>query len=78
MPANVLLKIEGMTCEGCAETVQRALERDEGVEEARVSWETGTAEVTYDPSAIDEERIVHSRIFKRQYRAAPISAGGCC
>lgn len=75
--AKLQLTIEGMTCDGCAETVQRALEREEGVEGAAVLWESGTAEIAYDPAATDEERILESRIFRRQYRAEPV-VPGCC
>ncbi|MEE8421386.1 MAG: cation transporter, partial [Dehalococcoidia bacterium] len=73
MTAKLLLSVTGMTCDGCAQTVQSALEREEGVEGAAVSWEPGTAEIAYDPATIDEERILGSRIFRRQYRAEPVA-----
>ena len=78
--AKVLLKIEGMTCAGCAQTIRRALERDEGVREARVSWDSGTAEVSYDPLKTREEQILGNRIFRRQYQyqAEVAAEGDCC
>ncbi len=67
--AKLLLKIEGMTCDGRSQTVQQALEREDGVVEARVSWEDGLAELTYDTTLTDEEQVLANRIFKRQYGA---------
>ena len=46
--------------------------------EARVSWQESLAELTYDTALTDEEQVLSSRIFKRQYRAKRVHAGGCC
>ena len=43
---KVTLKIEGMMCMHCEGRVKSTLEGMEGVEEALVSHETGTAEIT--------------------------------
>ena len=75
---TTVLRIDGMTCDGCSQTVKQALERDAGVSEARVSWEDGIAEVTYDPGATDEEQILASRVFRRKYRAEFLARGDCC
>ena len=75
---TAVLRIEGMTCDGCSQTVKQALERDASVSEARVSWEDGLAQVTYDPDATDEEQILANRVFRRQYRAELLPRGGCC
>lgn len=40
------IKIEGMTCSHCEATVKKALEKIDGVTEAVVSHESGTADVT--------------------------------
>lgn len=40
------MKIEGMMCGHCEATVKKTLEAIQGVEEAVVSYETGTAVVT--------------------------------
>ncbi len=43
---QVKLRIEGMTCEGCARHVQKALSGVTGVESAEVGdWKDGTASV---------------------------------
>ena len=40
------IRIEGMTCSHCEATVKKALEKIDGVTEAVVSHESGTADVT--------------------------------
>lgn len=41
-------QINGMTCEGCANTVKKLLGRVAGVKEATVSLQDKTAEVTHE------------------------------
>lgn len=45
---TVTLKVDGMTCGGCATTVERALKETAGVEDAQVNYERGQAVVRYD------------------------------
>ena len=75
---TAVLRVEGMTCDGCSQTVRPGLEHDAGVSAARVSWEDGLAEITYDPDATDEKQILANRVFGRQYRAEFLARGGCC
>lgn len=75
---RVILSIEGMTCDGCSQTVAQGLKREPGVSDAAVSFEGGSAVVAFDPSLTDEDRILESRIFRRQYRAQPRSRPSCC
>jgi len=49
-----VIKVEGMTCGGCAARLERVLQRDGGVESASVSYEAGQAEVQ---GAVTIERI---------------------
>lgn len=42
------LEIQGMHCDGCAQRVKRALEREPGVETADVSLKDRKATVEYD------------------------------
>ena len=65
----ILLGVEGMTCDDCSYTVQQALEREDGVVEASVSWRSGWAAVTYDPDRTNEDEILANRVFRRQFRA---------
>ncbi|MFN3477493.1 MAG: FAD-dependent oxidoreductase, partial [Candidatus Methylomirabilales bacterium] len=50
------LRVEGMTCDGCARHVARALMSVPGVEEAQVpSWQAGRATVVAQESVADED-----------------------
>jgi copper chaperone len=44
------IRIEGMTCEGCATSVMRSLQRVAGVQEVNVSLDQHQAKVTFDPA----------------------------
>ena len=48
------IRIEGMMCMHCEATVKKALEKLDGVAEAKVSHEAGTAVVTLDGDVADE------------------------
>ncbi len=54
----VTLKIEGMHCDGCAETIRGLVEREPGVKTTTVSFEDGAARVLYDPAEMDQNRLV--------------------
>ena len=47
---DVVLKVAGMTCQGCVRSVQKVLEAIPGVEHAEVSLEKGQARVSFDPA----------------------------
>jgi len=51
------LYIEGMTCTGCEESVNYALKTEEGVISAESSYKTGIAEVKFDNSKVDVEKL---------------------
>jgi copper chaperone len=51
-PGSVTIKVEGMTCGGCAVTVEKALKKTPGVEDAKVSYEKGEAWVKYDDAKV--------------------------
>lgn len=38
---TVTIRVKGMTCSGCASSLEKALKSTEGVREARVSFERG-------------------------------------
>ena len=50
--------IEGMNCDGCAETIQSLIEKEPGVRMASVSFNDRAARVLYDPQAIQEARLI--------------------
>jgi len=47
------LKITGMMCDGCEDTVKNAIEAVSGVESVAVSHKKGTAKVVYDSEETD-------------------------
>jgi copper chaperone CopZ len=52
------LKVEGMHCDGCAETIKAVVGRESGVKAASVSFQGGVARILYDPEATSANRLV--------------------
>ena len=46
------LQLSGMTCDSCANHVEQALEKVPGVRSARVSYASGTAQLTIDRKSV--------------------------
>jgi copper chaperone len=46
-----------MHCTGCASRIKRVLERDPAVKRASVSFDTGEAQVLFDPQSGSEDRL---------------------
>jgi copper chaperone CopZ len=55
---TTIFKIEGMNCDGCAETIQALIEKEPGVRIASVSFDERTARVLYDPQSVQESRLI--------------------
>ena len=55
---TLTVSIDGMHCDGCAETIKALLTVEPGVKAADVSYAERRARVLYDPAAIDETRLV--------------------
>ncbi|MDB5333136.1 MAG: putative heavy metal transport/detoxification protein [Phycisphaerales bacterium] len=47
-----LIKIEGMHCHRCEQTIQKALSQQPGVHEVEVDFNSGQASVLYDRDAL--------------------------
>ena len=54
------LRIGGMSCESCAEAIEKSLMNVNGIVKADVSYAEGTAVVVYNPSIITQSRVVES------------------
>src|SRR5215213_8236164 len=54
---SVTIRVQGMTCGGCATSVEKALKSTEGVQEARVSFERGRAVIKYDDQKVTVEKL---------------------
>lgn len=57
---RVVLKIEGMKCEECARTIERALRRARGVKSAIVTRADGRARVTFDPDQTSVAKLIET------------------
>ncbi|MEE9289324.1 MAG: mercuric transporter MerT family protein [Bacteroidota bacterium] len=57
---TAVLKVEGMTCTSCNTAVEIALRKNQGVLEARASFEEKQAVVKYDPTKVKEQDLVNS------------------
>lgn len=54
---TVTYDIVGMTCAGCEASVRNAAQEVEGVLEAKASYDTQTATISFDKSKVQPERI---------------------
>lgn len=54
---RITLRIGGMTCASCAQTIETALKKTQGVREAHVNLATEKATVTYSPREISYEGV---------------------
>lgn len=54
---HLRLKVEGMTCMGCVNSVKRLLSALDGVEQVDVDLSQGLVQVSYDPSRIQPEAM---------------------
>lgn len=64
------IKVSGMTCDACAVSVQKSLEKTKGVKQAQVSSEKGLATVTYDDAQVNEQQL-REAINKTGFKAEP-------
>jgi len=64
---RIKLKIEGMHCASCAQTVEKALNRTEGIKRAVVNFTLETAMVDYNPLLINPEKMKKA-VEKAGYR----------
>ncbi len=56
-PAEVLMRVRGMTCAHCADKIERALLKLPGVSEAKASFSKGTARVRYDAEQVGQQDL---------------------
>ena len=64
------IKVSGMTCQACAVTLQKSLEKVEGVKRADVSSDKGLATVVYDDANANEQQL-RDAIDKTGFKAQP-------
>jgi copper chaperone CopZ len=69
---TLAVSIDGMHCDGCAETIKALLTLETGVKAVNVSYPERRAHVLYDPAAIDEVKLV-AAIQKGGYKVTAVS-----
>lgn len=57
-PKTVQLKITGMDCAMCTNAIHKRLSQTDGIINDGISYENGSAIITYDPSKITVEKII--------------------
>lgn len=57
---HLSLKVEGMTCMGCVNSVKRLLCALDGVEQVDVDLSQGLVQVSYDPTRAQPEAMLHA------------------
>ncbi len=55
---NTVIKVGGMSCQGCVKNISGVLGALAGVASAEVSLEAGEARVVYDAQAVSREALV--------------------
>lgn len=60
MSEKITIPVTGMSCGGCAGSVQRALEKHPGVTAATVNLADGNATVAFDPAATQAGALVET------------------
>lgn len=60
-----VLRIQSITCNGCASNVRKALRSFEGVKDAKVELENKTATVVFDAEQTNEDMLKKTAMIKR-------------
>jgi len=55
---KITLKIQDMSCASCAQTVEKSLNKAEGVSEAQVNFAAKKAYVTFDPKQSSRDKLI--------------------
>ncbi|MDA1235351.1 MAG: heavy metal translocating P-type ATPase [Acidobacteria bacterium] len=72
--ARLDLNVEGMTCAACVRTIERRLERVDGVAEAQVSLASNSAQVRFDPARTNPSQLI-AAVEKAGYGARQATPG---
>ncbi len=71
------IAVTGMTCSSCAQTVERALLRLDGVTAVKANWREGKVHVTYDDAKVTMKQI-HTAIREAGFDVAGEDARRGC
>lgn len=70
MSETTQFRVLDFDCPTCASTVERALDRTDGVDRVEVHYTTGRVEVDYDPAVVDPADL-QTTIADRGYTPQP-------
>ncbi len=71
--AHRVTRVEGMDCADCAQTIERALSRMDGITNVSVSFPAQTMRVEYRPSVVEVDRVART-LARLGYRATDLGA----
>lgn len=54
---KIQIKVNGMTCGGCENSVKKALSAHAGVNEVAASHQQGTVDIGFDPARIQQAQL---------------------
>lgn len=57
MTETVTIKVTGMSCDGCAASLDKRLSAENGVQSAQVSFTDGSAVVEFDPTVVSRDHL---------------------
>lgn len=66
---NITIKIKGMGCQNCVNAVSESLKELEGISKVNVSLEKESAEVEFDESKINADKMIET-IKELEYEAS--------
>ena len=66
------LKLQGMSCAGCASAIERVIKNVQGVTQGNVNFAMSQATITYDKT-ITNLSIIQEAIIKAGYQAFPVT-----
>lgn len=55
---RIKVKVEGITCSGCALDIETVLKNTEGISGADASYAAGAVNIDYDPEEINENQVM--------------------
>jgi copper chaperone len=55
---NTVIKVGGMSCQGCVKNITDVLNGMSGVASAEVSLDAGEAKLTFDPQLVSREALL--------------------
>jgi Cu+-exporting ATPase len=70
-----IITISGMDCASCAVSIQKSLQKLDGINEASVNFALGKAKVVFDDAKINDEQIVEAVKQAGNYRVVDLGDG---